>query len=105
MRGDIELQVERSGLAGGELVGSAAAWLDVLHPTERDCFRASLDTLIEQRRGRINQEFRLRADGADYYWFRMKARPVAGTDGDVVRIVGTLAAITEAKFAEEKTSS
>jgi len=58
-----------------------------LHRTERDRFRAGLDTLIEQSRGRINQEFRLHAHGADYYWFRMKARPVAGTNGEVVRII------------------
>ncbi|PZR87300.1 MAG: sensor domain-containing phosphodiesterase, partial [Hyphomicrobiales bacterium] len=96
---EVEVQL---GLASGALEGPAAAWLDVLHPTERDRFRACLDTLIEQRRGRINQEFRLHADGADYYWFRMKARPVAGTDGDVVRIIGTLADITEAKIAEER---
>jgi diguanylate cyclase (GGDEF)-like protein/PAS domain S-box-containing protein len=96
---EVEVQL---GLANGALEGPVATWLDVVHPTERDRFRACLDTLIEQRRGRINQEFRLHADGADYYWFRMKARPVAGTDGDVVRIVGTLADITEAKIAEER---
>ncbi len=90
------------GLARGALEGPAAAWLEVLHPAERDRFRACLDTMLEQRRGRINQEFRLRADGADYYWFRMKARPVVGTDGEVVRIVGTLVDITEAKIAEER---
>ncbi len=55
----------------------------------RDRFRACLDTMLEQRRGRINQEFRLRADDADYFWFRLKARPVVGADGEVVRIVGT----------------
>ena len=96
---EVEVQL---GLARGALEGPAAAWFDVLHPTERDRFRACLDTMLEQRRGRINQEFRLRADGADYYWFRMKARPVVGTDGEVVRIAGTLVDITEAKVAEER---
>ena len=32
----------------------------------------------------------------------MKARPVVGTDGDVVRIVGTLSDITESKTSEER---
>src|ERR1700730_18198662 len=90
------------GLARGALEGPAAVWFEVLHPAERARFRACLDTMLEQRRGRINQEFRLRADGADYYWFRMKARPVVGTDGEVVRIVGTFVDITEAKIAEER---
>jgi diguanylate cyclase (GGDEF)-like protein/PAS domain S-box-containing protein len=96
---EIEMQL---GLAHGALEGPAAAWLDVVHPSERDRFRACLDTILEQRRGRINQEFRLRGSGADYYWFRLKARPVVATDGDVVRIVGTLSDITEAKIAEER---
>ena len=96
---DVEVQL---GLARGALEGPAAAWLDILHPTERDRFRACLDTMLEQRRGRINQEFRLRADDADYFWFRLKARPVVGADGEVVRIVGTLADITEAKIAGER---
>ncbi|HEX3494117.1 MAG TPA: EAL domain-containing protein [Methylocella sp.] len=90
------------GLARGALEGPAAVWFEVLHPAERDRFQACLDAMLEQRRGRINQEFRLRADGADYYWFRMNARPVVGTDGEVVRIVGTLVDVTEAKIAEER---
>jgi diguanylate cyclase (GGDEF)-like protein/PAS domain S-box-containing protein len=90
------------GLARGALEGPASAWLHIVHPSERDRFRACLDTMLEQRRGRINQEFRLRGAGADYYWFRMKARPVVGPDGDVVRLAGTLSDVTEAKIAEER---
>lgn len=96
---EIETQL---GLANGALEGPAAAWLKVLHPSERDRFQACLDTLLEQRCGRINQEFRLRGDGADYYWFRLKARPVIGAGGEVIRVVGTLADITEVKIAEER---
>ena len=96
---DIEVQL---GLARGALEGPATAWLNIVHPRERDRFRACLDTILEQRCGRINQEFRLRGDGADYFWFRLKARPVTGADGEVVRIVGTLADVTEAKVAEER---
>jgi diguanylate cyclase (GGDEF)-like protein/PAS domain S-box-containing protein len=90
------------GLAPGALEGPAAAWLDVLHPSERDRFRACLDTLLEQRCGRISQDFRLRAEGADYFWFSLKARPVTGADGEVVRISGTLTDVTEAKISEER---
>ena len=90
------------GLPRGALEGPASSWLHVVHASERDRFRACLDTILEQRRGRINQEFRLRGAGADHYWFRMKARPVAGPDGDVVRLVGTLSDITESKIAEER---
>src|SRR6266567_3497661 len=40
------------GLKRGALEGSAAKWLDVLHPLDRDSFRASLDGVLDRRRGR-----------------------------------------------------
>src|SRR6476620_1975967 len=45
------------GLKRGTLEGQAAAWLEVLHPLDRDRFRASLDGVLEQRRGRLVQDF------------------------------------------------
>jgi len=90
------------GLKRGALEGPAAAWLDVLHPLDRDRFRASLDGVIEQRRGRLTQDFRLRTADGHYTWFTLKARPVVGSDGEVVRLVGTLTDVTEFKKAEER---
>ncbi len=90
------------GLKRGTLDGPAATWLDVLHPLDRDRFRASLDGVIEQRRGRLTQDFRLRAADGHYTWFTLKARPVVGSDGEVVRVVGTLTDVTEFRKAEER---
>ena len=74
-----------SALKRGTLEGPAARWLDVLHPLDRDRFRASLDSVLEQRRGRLTQDFRLRSADGHYLWFTLKARPVVGSDGEVVR--------------------
>ena len=90
------------GLRRGALEGSAAKWLDVLHPQDRDRFRTTLDGLLEQRRGRLVQDFRLRTADGHYLWFALKARPVVGSDGEVVRLVGTLADVTEFKTASER---
>ncbi|MDB5601801.1 MAG: diguanylate cyclase/phosphodiesterase [Xanthobacteraceae bacterium] len=90
------------GLKRGTLEGPAAKWLDVLHPLDRDRFRAALDSVLEQRRGRLMHDFRLRTPDAHYLWFALKARPVVGSDGEVVRIVGTLTDVTEFKNAEER---
>ncbi len=94
---EVEMQL---GLSRGTLEGPASAWLELLHPFERDRFRACLDTMLEQRRGRINQEFRLRAADGHYFWFLLKARPVIGQEGEVIRVIGTLADVTEHKTAE-----
>ena len=90
------------GLKRGTLEGPAADWLEVLHPLDRDRFRASLDSAVEQRRGRLSQTFRLRAADGHYLWFSLKARPVVGSDGEVVRLVGTLTDVTDFKKAEER---
>ena len=90
------------GLKRGTLDGPAARWLDVLHALDRDRFRAALDSVLEQRRGRLVQDFRLRTPDGHYLWFALKARPVVGSDGEVVRLVGTLTDVTEFKTAEER---
>jgi diguanylate cyclase (GGDEF)-like protein/PAS domain S-box-containing protein len=90
------------GLKRGTLDGPASRWLDVLHALDRDRFRAALDSVLEQRRGRLMQDFRLRTPEGHYLWFALKARPVVGSDGEVVRLVGTLTDVTEFKTAEER---
>ena len=90
------------GLKRGTLEGPAADWLDIVHSLDRDRFRASLDGVVEQRRGRLTQDFRLRAADGHYLWFTLKARPVVGSDGEVVRVVGTLTDVTDFKNAEER---
>jgi len=93
---------EHLGLSRGALEGPASSWIAILHPQERDRYRACLDTVIEQRRGRVAQDFRLHAADGHYFWFRLRARPVVGPDGQVVRLVGTLADVTDQKNALER---
>lgn len=93
---------ERLGLEEGTLQGAALGWLDLIHPLDRDRFRISLDAIIDSRRGRIADVFRLRAADGHYRWFLLRARPVVGSDGEVIRCVGTLQDVTDAKVAEER---
>ena len=90
------------GLKRGSLDGPAAQWVDVVHPLDRDRFRAALDSALEQRRGRIVENFRFRTPDGHSLWFTLKARPVVGSDGEVIRLVGTLTDITETKITEER---
>ena len=90
------------GLKQGSLNGPAAKWLDILHQMDRDRFRATLDSVLEQRRGRVAQDFRMRTADGHYLWFALRARPVVGSDGEVVRLVGTLTDVTEFKTVEER---
>jgi diguanylate cyclase (GGDEF)-like protein/PAS domain S-box-containing protein len=90
------------GLAPNSLGGAARNWLPVLHPDDRDTFRTTLDVVLEHRRGKVAQNFRLRGADGHYHWFALRARPVIGSDGQVIRCVGTMIDITEHKKSEER---
>lgn len=90
------------GFKRGALDGPARNWLGLIHPSERDLFRAVLDAVVNQRRGRINIEFRMRAEDGHFLWFALKARPIVGSDGEVMRCSGTIIDITDQKLAEER---
>ena len=74
----------------------------MLHPLDRDRYTLALDGLLHQRSGRINHDLRLRGSDGHYFWYVLKARPVVSADGEVVRVIGSLADVTEIKSAEER---
>ncbi|MCX7325011.1 MAG: EAL domain-containing protein [Hyphomicrobiales bacterium] len=90
------------GLPRGTLEGQAARWLDHLHPSDRDSWRLTLAGLIEHRRGRIHLDVRLRAASGPYHWHQIKARPIMGSDGEVIRVVGTVTDVTDERLAQER---
>jgi diguanylate cyclase (GGDEF)-like protein/PAS domain S-box-containing protein len=90
------------GLERGELEGRAAALIEVIHHVDRDRYRTVLETMIEQRRGRIAQDLRFVARDGSISWFRLKARPVVNREGEVVRIVGTLNDVTSIHRAQDR---
>ncbi|MCX7340394.1 MAG: EAL domain-containing protein [Hyphomicrobiales bacterium] len=90
------------GLPRGTLEGQAARWLDHLHPSDRDSWRLTLAGLVEHRRGRIHLDVRLRAASGPYHWHQVKARPIMGSDGEVIRVVGTVTDVTDERLAQER---
>lgn len=89
-------------LKRGALDGSIVMFMDVIHPFDRDRFQAAFDTVLEQRRGRVALDFRLRAADGQYFWFNLRARPVVGANGEVIRVAGILGDVTEARNSEER---
>lgn len=90
------------GLAPGTMHGPARNWLPRLHPDDRDRFRATLDVLLEHRKGRLNHDFRVRAEDGHYHWLAIRARPVLGANGEIIRCVGTIVDITEQKNSVDR---
>ncbi|MEO1141157.1 MAG: EAL domain-containing protein [Pseudomonadota bacterium] len=77
-------------------------WMKILHPNDRDRFDATLNAIVEHKRGRVSQGFRLRDEEGHYQWFRLRARPMLDNSGEVSRCIGTLSDITEQKKSEDR---
>ncbi|CDZ40884.1 Diguanylate cyclase/phosphodiesterase with PAS/PAC and periplasmic/7TM domain sensor(S) [Neorhizobium galegae bv. officinalis] len=92
----------RLGLDPGAMHGPVRNWVPRLHPDDRDRFRATLDVLLEHRRGRLNHEFRIRAEDGHFHWLQIRARPVLGSNGEIIRCVGTIIDVTEQKNSVER---
>lgn len=90
------------GLAPGLMHGPVRNWLPRLHPDDRDRFKATLDVLLEHRKGRLNHEFRVRAEDGHFHWLQIRARPVLGSNGEIIRCVGTIVDVTESKNSVER---
>jgi diguanylate cyclase (GGDEF)-like protein/PAS domain S-box-containing protein len=90
------------GLSPGALAGPARNWLPRIHADDRDRFRTTLDVLLEHRKGRLNHQFRMRAEDGHYHWMALRARPVLGSNGEVIRCVGTIIDVTEQKTSEDR---
>ncbi len=91
---------EALGIAQRDINGSLQKIASLLHSNDRDRFHATLESVKEHRRGRIAQSFRIATSDGHYRWFRLKARPMLGMQGELVRCVGTLTDVTDAKNAE-----
>ena len=89
-------------LSPKKLNGPSRNWVQLLHPNDRDRLQATLDAIIEHRRGRISQTFRLRSEDGHYNWFRLRARPMLGSDNEVMRCIGSIFEVTAEKNAEER---
>ncbi len=81
---------------------SAESLLDIMHPADRGAYLATVENAERRGRGLINQEFRLRRGDGTYRWFELRARAMAGSDNRMVRSIGTLSDITNAKRTEER---
>ncbi|MCF6320295.1 MAG: sensor domain-containing phosphodiesterase [Rhizobiaceae bacterium] len=90
------------GVPVSTLNGPSSNWKSIIHPNDRDRFSATLDAVVEHRRGRIKQTFRLRSDEGYYHWFELRARPLLDGEGEVIRCVGTIDDVTAAKNSEER---
>ncbi|EJF81527.1 Bacteriophytochrome cph2 [Candidatus Bartonella washoeensis] len=90
------------GTGTHKLNGPMRNWISALHHDDRERFQAILDIILKNKKGRIDQIFRLSSGGGYYHWFSLRARPAMQKDGKITRVIGTIVNITNHKKAEER---
>jgi PAS domain S-box-containing protein len=82
------------------LLKQPSAWLDAIHPEDRNrVLRSALDNQVS---GRYDEEYRIIRPDGSLRWIRDRASPVRDPAGRVYRITGIAEDITERKKVEEQ---
>lgn len=88
------------GRSGASLYESPSAWLDSVHPEDRN--RITDAALTAQISGNYDEEFRIVRPDGTIRWIHDRAFPVRDQAGEVYRIAGIAEDITERKRLEQE---
>ncbi len=91
---------EMLGYEREELSNLDDEWSIRIHPDDYDRVIAAQHAYLQRQVPDYNFEYRLRRQDGSYGWFRSRAKAVWDEQGNPVRLVGSLADITERKQME-----
>lgn len=80
---------------------SEHGWLEVIHPDDRESAERLWQEAVASG-GSVDAEFRMRFAGGGYRWTNMRASPIYGTDGKIIKWSGMNIDIDARKMAEER---
>ncbi len=93
---------EVMGLAPDAQIADFGAWMDRLHPADRDRVRSDVQDHLDDRRGWLESESRVRI-GETFRWILIRGKAVRDAAGRAVRIAGSVTDITGGKVADALT--
>jgi two-component system sensor histidine kinase/response regulator len=93
---------EMLGYGEGDLSGSRARLLDLIHPDDRAAVAMAYESHLQDRTV-YDVEFRLRHMAGHYEWVRSRAQSERAVDGTPLRMAGSMQLITDRKLAEQAT--
>jgi len=89
------------GLVPGTFGGTYEAFLELVHPDDRDAFATNVRTAI-QRGGSYDAEFRVVSPDGSVRWMLGKGQVITDTAGTPVRMIGSGIDVTLRKRAEDE---
>ncbi|HSK39167.1 MAG TPA: diguanylate cyclase, partial [Arenibaculum sp.] len=89
------------GEPGDETTAGPEVWLDRVHPEDLDWLYATFQGYMGEASPPFHLEHRVRHGEHEWRWLLCRGTAIPGTDGEPVRLVGSVTDITERKRAEE----
>jgi two-component system cell cycle sensor histidine kinase/response regulator CckA len=86
------------GRSVDELYESGDAWLNSIHPDDRDRVRSAYEAMLQG--APFAEEYRILRPGGEIRWIRDRASAIADDEGDTGRIVGVAHDFTEERERE-----
>ncbi|MEG4801565.1 PAS domain S-box protein [Microcoleus sp. ARI1-B5] len=91
---------EIMGYADGEIDSSNSAWIDRIHPDDRDRVQAAIQDYLDRQTPNYAAEYRLQCKDGSYKWVLARAQAVWDEAGNPLRMVGSMTDISDRKAAE-----
>ncbi|GAB1543568.1 hypothetical protein NUACC21_62430 [Scytonema sp. NUACC21] len=91
---------EMLGYEPYELNNSYDEWYKRVHPDDLEQLSAAQNAYLSRQASKYIVEYRLRHKDGNYKWFQSRAKAIWYAEGHPVRLVGSLADITERKRTE-----
>jgi diguanylate cyclase len=93
------------GYTDDQIANTRQAWIDLLHPDDREKVIATTSKNLDGVSGRIECEFRMRHRNGSWIWILSRGQTIARTtNGKAARIIGTHTDITSIKSYEAQIS-
>ncbi len=94
---------EMVGYAESEFPDTGAAWIEHLHPDDKDRVLTEVQEYFASNRARYSVEFRMRCKDGSWKWIMARGKLISrDSDGNPLRIIGTHTDITERIEAQEE---
>ena len=91
---------ELLGFADDELESTVSMWFDRIHPDDRDSLITAINSAVSQEGGRFDCELRMRHRDDSYRWMLCSGVTQSDSLGNILRLAGSLADVTEGKVRD-----
>lgn len=91
---------ELLGFADDELESTVSMWFDRMHPDDRDSLVEAINSAVSQEGNRFDCELRMRHRDDSYRWMLCSGVTQSDSLGNILRLAGSLADVTEGKVRD-----